>query len=172
MYVETISWDDSYIILITAMLRKMVRGFATGPPKGWASRADTTAVGRAMFEVAEAVPRRQEIDPSLLPRLGTDGSKVYEPFDFSLAAKHVTRRKLQRRPKNDRFDLTGVNPLELWKSPDVLSHFVTSNGKIIPGYVLGTQGKNHKKLAKAIRRARAAGLLSPLHRSVFSMLQM
>ena len=76
-------------------------------------------------------------------------------------------KKLQGQTPPDRFAALGVDPRDLWKSPTALSEFITTNGKIMPGWVLGNKGSTQRKLAKAIRRCRAAGLLSTVHRSVF-----
>lgn len=115
---------------------------------------------------------RVEISPNLLPNLPSE-KLVYEPSEFfSLAKKRYEAtnnqiKRLEGVTKPDRFAELNVNPLDLWKSPTALSSYITTNGRIMPGYVNGNKGATQKKLSKAIRRCRAAGLLSTVHRSVF-----
>lgn len=137
-----------------------VRTYATKKPSG-----EWNALRKGMQFAGEA-RKEAPIASNFMPRFPATQS-TYEPFDFSLEKKHAIKKEMQKTEKVDRFDSLGVNPLELWKSPMALQEFVTTNGKIIPGYALGLKGKNQKKLAKAIRRCRAAGLLSHVHRSVF-----
>ncbi len=46
-----------------------------------------------------------------------------------------------------------------WRDTGLLSRFTTERGKIVPRRVSGVNAKNQRKLAKAIKRARHAGLL-------------
>lgn len=124
------------------------------------------------FVVPEvSAEKKVEIAPRLQPRF-PPGQTVYESSDFTLAKRkyEATARSIaayEGLTRHDRFAKLNANPLELWKSPTALSEFITSNGKIMPSWVLGNKGKTQKKLAKAVRRCRAAGLLSTVHRSVF-----
>lgn len=89
---------------------------------------------------------------------------TYDPFDFSL-----TKIKLDRNaeaPAVDQFKAHKMDPVKLWKNPVQLSEFITDNGQIIPGYKNGHRKKTQKRLAKAIRRARAAGLISSVHKDI------
>lgn len=115
--------------------------------------------------------KKVDIAPRLLPKF-PPGQTVYESSDFSLAKRksEATARSIaayEGLSRHDKFAKLNADPLELWKSPTALSEFITSNGKIMPSWVLGNTGKTQKKLAKAVRRCRAAGLLSTVHRSVF-----
>lgn len=117
-------------------------------------------------KTAEAVlmQDRNVIDKSFVPNFQTNAT--YDPFDFSMAKLRLDRSKARRLVKRDQFAERKVNPLSLWKDDQALSDFITSNGRILPGHITGLKGKTQKRLAKAIRRCRAAGLLSTVHQSV------
>lgn len=103
-----------------------------------------------------------EIDPSFYPRL--EPGLTYDPFDFSIKKIKLDR---QARLGSKTNKLEG-DPLKLWKNTDILAEFVNSNGMIIQGSVSGLPPKTQKKLSKAIRRARAAGLMPYFHKPVFN----
>ncbi len=46
-----------------------------------------------------------------------------------------------------------------WRDPQLLARFITDRGKIVPRRVSGVNAKNQRKLATAIKRARAMALL-------------
>ncbi|CAN6666852.1 hypothetical protein TRVA0_038S01112 [Trichomonascus vanleenenianus] len=112
-------------------------------------------------EAAEA-SAAPEIDQSFIPRF--EVGSTYDPFDFSLTKMRLNQTK--RIQSASKFKDFKKDPLTYWKNPAFLSDFLTSNGKILPSYVTGYRKKTQKKLAKAIKRARSAGLLSPVHKSV------
>lgn len=93
---------------------------------------------------------------------------TYDPFDFSQnkVERENSLRRVFRQPeksytgKTDIFMELGIDPLDLYTMPELLSRFVTSTGQIMPRERTGCTGANQKKLAIAIKRARAAGLLS------------
>lgn len=111
---------------------------------------------------------RSAVGSEFLPRID---SGTYRPFDLGIASTRLAHKLSRPVAKVDKFKATGINPLALWKYPSSLSQYITTNGKIIPGYQHGTKGKNQKRLAKAIRRCRAAGLLSYVHRGVDQLSQ-
>lgn len=99
--------------------------------------------------------------------------QLYDPFDFSMdrldmEAKWEKRRRdparNYRNGENDVFVRTGIDPLDLYSMPEILSRFVSSTGQILPREVTGCNAKNQKKLGIAIKRARSVGLLSTTHR--------
>lgn len=98
---------------------------------------------------------------TLEPRLirGFEYSTIYDPFDFSMAKINIDRKN------RSKFKLFGnnVNPLDLYTSPEILSQYMSSTGKILHSDVTGLSAKNQRRLAKAIRRAQAIGLLSKTH---------
>ncbi|QLG73845.1 hypothetical protein HG535_0F03560 [Zygotorulaspora mrakii] len=94
-------------------------------------------------------------------------SSTYDPFDFSLARLHLEKKfGSTKQSKNDMFDKYGINPLDLYTSPEVLSQFMSSTGKILHRDVTGLSAKNQRRLSKSIRRAQAIGLLSKTHKDV------
>lgn len=107
----------------------------------------------------------KRVDPRLMKRFARDS--IYDPFDFSLARIHLDRKESSsNRSANDMFDKFGVNPLDLYTSPEILSQFLSSTGKILHRDVTGLSAKNQRRLSKAIRRAQAIGLLSKTHKDV------
>lgn len=56
-------------------------------------------------------------------------------------------------------DGKGINPLNEYLNPELLSHFVTNMGKIMSRSQTQLTWKNQRRLGKAIRRARAMGLM-------------
>lgn len=91
----------------------------------------------------------------------------YDPFDFSMNQLDIDSR-LRKYPKNktskDPFERSGIDPLNLYTMPLILSKFLSSTGQILPRDITKCNSKNQKKLAIAIKRARACGLLSSVHR--------
>ena len=58
-------------------------------------------------------------------------------------------------------DLIAANHIDYvdYKDVDLLKHFISERGKILPRRVTGTSAKNQRKVANAIKRARIMGLL-------------
>ncbi|ORY92035.1 ribosomal protein S18 [Syncephalastrum racemosum] len=88
---------------------------------------------------------------------------TYHPHDLNdkeyQQRLQASRRKPQT-PAQDPFDVLDLDPLHEYKNTELLSYFVSDMGKILPRNVTGVTAKNQRKLAKAIKRARAMGLLS------------
>lgn len=99
--------------------------------------------------------------------------QIYDPFDFSMNRLDM-ENKWQKQKKDaaknykngeeDIFARTGIDPLDLYSMPEILSRFVSATGQILPREVTGCNSQNQKKLAIAIKRARSVGLLSTTHR--------
>jgi ribosomal protein S18 len=53
----------------------------------------------------------------------------------------------------------GINPLNEYLNPALLSHFVTNMGKIMGRAHTQLTWKNQRRLGKAVRRARSMGLM-------------
>ncbi|KAG1112114.1 hypothetical protein G6F42_014833 [Rhizopus arrhizus] len=70
------------------------------------------------------------------------------------------RRGKPTPPAEDPFEVLGLDPLHEYKNFRLLTHFVSDMGKILPREQTGVSAKNQRKLAKAIKRARAMGLMS------------
>lgn len=105
-----------------------------------------------------------QIDPSLTKRF--ESGTTYTPFDFSVDKLLISKQEMKKKASKiqDPFEKTGVDPRDLYTMPEILSRFVTSAGQILPREITGCNGKNQKKLGVAIKRARAAGLLSTVHK--------
>lgn len=87
-----------------------------------------------------------------------DPNQLYIPKDFEFR-----QRPKQHRPK-DPFAQKKVNPLDHYKNYIFLSQWMTQMGRILHPDLTGLKAKNQRKLAKAIRRARAFGIISPHHK--------
>lgn len=72
--------------------------------------------------------------------------------------------------KTDPFHLLGLNPAkpsladDSYKNGAILSQFATEMGRIQPRNVTGLTRKSQRQVGKAIRRARAIGILPVLSR--------
>ena len=69
------------------------------------------------------------------------------------------QRKGGRRRR--KVDLIAANHIDYvdYKDVDLLKHFISERGKILPRRVTGTSAKNQRKVANAIKRALIMGLL-------------
>ena len=65
---------------------------------------------------------------------------------------------LSSRKKSCYFQRNGIHEID-YKDTKLLNKFVNDQGKIIPRRVTGTSMKMHRKLVKAIKRARNVALL-------------
>ncbi|KAG1049503.1 hypothetical protein G6F43_008169 [Rhizopus delemar] len=103
---------------------------------------------------AEAAQRYQKIHQE---------GDLYHPQDLN---DNLYRESLRARrgrssaPTQDPFDVLGLDPLQEYKNYKLLSNFVSDMGKILPREQTGLTAKNQRKLAKAVKRARAMGLMS------------
>ena len=68
------------------------------------------------------------------------------------------RRGGRRRRKVDFIAANHIDYVD-YKDVDLLKRFISERGKILPRRVTGTSGKNQRKVANAIKRARIMGLL-------------
>ncbi|BFZ65092.1 hypothetical protein YB2330_006255 [Saitoella coloradoensis] len=88
--------------------------------------------------------------------------QTYEPLDFSFEkAEEVRLDRRHRRgmvPK-DRLAALGLNVEKEWKNPFLLNAFVTEMGRIRPKSDTGISAKNQRRVARAIKRARAFGVM-------------
>lgn len=96
----------------------------------------------------------------------------YDPFDFTQdkIEREILSRRTDRNPerayngKTDVFEELGIDPLDLYMMPNVLNRFLSVTGQILGREQTGCTARNQKKLAIAIERARAAGIISPLRK--------
>ena len=100
-------------------------------------------------------------------RLDTVGT-VYSPSDLSFEARRPLMAKHRLSQLDDHFRLAGVDPLDEWKSASLLSEFLTDMGRLKTREQTGLGAKSQRKLAKAVRRARALGILPSTSKYSFS----
>ncbi|KLU89963.1 hypothetical protein MAPG_08930 [Magnaporthiopsis poae ATCC 64411] len=97
-----------------------------------------------------------------MPRRWTAG-EVYAPHDLSPEEiQRYFRREI--RPRFDVFDVLGFNPLDNYSNFSVISEYMTPMGRIKHRDETGLRPVNHRKMAKAIRRAIGLGLHPSVHR--------
>lgn len=103
---------------------------------------------------------------------------MYAPHDLSAA--EARKWRVKKAPTTDAFDVLSLNPLDLYKvsparaSPraatdkpqnfSVMSEYITDQGRIRPRSQTGLRPVNQRRLAKAIRRAQALGLMPTVHK--------
>ena len=87
---------------------------------------------------------------------------VYAPHDLSPV--EMQKWKNSKPGEKDVFDVLGINPLDEWKNVSILGNFVTPLGRIMHRKDTGLRAVNQRKIAKAIRRAVAMGMMSSVHK--------
>ncbi|KAI8384041.1 ribosomal protein S18 [Blakeslea trispora] len=114
--------------------------------------ADSVIKQRAK-PISEAVQRYQKVHHE---------GDIYHPEDLNDARYRESLRQKRGKPTptEDAFEVLGLDPLNEYKNFRLLTHFVSDMGKILPREQTGLSAKNQRKLAKAIKRARAMGLMS------------
>lgn len=144
--------------------------------EAWAANgSDDLSITRKVVGMAKNLQDSSKppinVHKSLLRYFGA--GQTYDPFDFSMnrldmEAKWDKKRRdvagRYNKGEDDIFVKSGVNPLDLYAMPEILSRFISQTGQILPREVTGCNAANQKKLGIAIKRARAAGLLSTTHR--------
>ncbi|CAK7268667.1 hypothetical protein SEPCBS119000_003178 [Sporothrix epigloea] len=96
-----------------------------------------------------------------LPRRWNQGD-VYAPHDLSPLEALKWKRAAQ--PKEDIVDMLGINPLDEYRNFRMISDFMTTMGRIRPGMDTALRPVNHRRMAKAIRRAIGLGLHPSVHK--------
>ena len=71
----------------------------------------------------------------------------------------------QSRKKFCYFKENGINDVN-YKDVKLLRRFVNDQGKIMPRRVTGTSSKMHRKLVRAIKRARSIALMPYIERGI------
>ncbi|GAN05673.1 conserved hypothetical protein [Mucor ambiguus] len=103
--------------------------------------------------ISEAVQRYQKVHHE---------GDIYHPEDLNDTRYRESLRQRRGKPtppSEDPFEVLGLDPLHEYKNFRLLTHFVSDMGKILPREQTGVSAKNQRKLAKAIKRARAMGKL-------------
>lgn len=115
---------------------------------------------RELQESAKEAPIK--IDNQFTNRF--DAGSTYDPFDFGTAKLETRRKQARDVQRKDPFEAAGIDPLNLYTMPEILSKFLLPLGQILSRNYTGCNAANQKKLAIAIKRARSVGLLSSTHR--------
>ncbi|KAJ1947870.1 hypothetical protein GGF37_000017 [Kickxella alabastrina] len=94
--------------------------------------------------------------------------QTYHPSELNeMNAQNPSRKARESRTTADPFVALGIDPLKEYKNTNVLSNFITEMGKIKPRYKTGLTAKSQRRLAQAIKRARAFGLMPVTSKSYF-----
>ncbi|KAK9370737.1 hypothetical protein V1509DRAFT_574940 [Lipomyces kononenkoae] len=111
--------------------------------------------------IADSISQ-QGIDPRRIAHFAP--ATVYHPDQLGQTSDPVAIAAT--RAFGDRFKLLGLNPLDFHKDAHFLSEFVSPMGQIYGREITGLSQKNHRLIVRAVKRARAAGLLSTVHRAI------
>lgn len=99
-----------------------------------------------------------------------ESKAVYSPFDFSIASQRyqnkVTAAQRAQRMRTSAFNAPEVDPLAFYIMPQLLSPYLSQSGSILHRDVTGLTARKQKAMARAIKRARAFGLLSSVAQDV------
>ncbi|ORY84331.1 ribosomal protein S18 [Protomyces lactucae-debilis] len=93
------------------------------------------------------------------PRIDVAG-EIYSPQDLAFEARRPLNRRRAEGYNQDDFAILGIDPQDEYKSFNLLSEYISTLGRIKPREATGLSAKNQRKLGKAVRRARALGILS------------
>ncbi|AOA60455.1 37S ribosomal protein S8, mitochondrial [Komagataella phaffii CBS 7435] len=123
---------------------------------------------RAQVKLAQEVETKKvNIHPRLVREF--QERQTYDPIDFStISAQQATKHRFENAAIENRSHFLDkrVNPLDYYCRPEILSRYLTTGGRILHKDVTGLSNKQQRLLSKAIKRARAAGLLSHVSRDV------
>ncbi|ODQ50129.1 ribosomal protein S18 [Saitoella complicata NRRL Y-17804] len=140
---------------------------STAPKLDWQATMDKKSTSGA-DALKWATQQSTEDDPETPIRLSRNTirefsyGQTYEPRDFSFEKAEevrLDRRHKRGMVKRDRIEALGVNPEKEWKNPFLLNAFVTEMGRIRPASDTGISAKNQRRVARAIKRARAFGVM-------------
>jgi len=105
---------------------------------------------------------RQDFIGARPPRLSRtfDRGQRYDPSDLREQAFRTHLAQKRKKGKQDPFALLGINPLHEYKNTRLFLPFLSEMGRIKSRFDTGLSAKNQRRVTKAIKRARAMGLLS------------
>ncbi|ODV85934.1 hypothetical protein CANARDRAFT_22719 [[Candida] arabinofermentans NRRL YB-2248] len=99
-----------------------------------------------------------------------DGQVTYDPFDFTLQKikynAKIDKNVNERLMKSSSFNAPEINPLDFYCLPHMLSKYLSPSGQILHRSVTGLSPRKHKLMAKAVKRARAAGFLGAVSQDI------
>ncbi|OZJ02612.1 hypothetical protein BZG36_04285 [Bifiguratus adelaidae] len=115
---------------------------------------------RRIIDQLDKVKQKQSASGNTTPRFRKmfKSGETYHPDDLNdtLQEQRMRARRFKKPiPIEDPFETLGLNPLHEYKNHTLLSSFVSDMGKILPRSQTGVSAKNQRKLALAIKRARA-----------------
>ncbi|KAG5366341.1 37S ribosomal protein rsm18 [Yarrowia sp. B02] len=102
-----------------------------------------------------------KIHNTLVPKFAL--GQVYTPFNMTIKA--AQQHKSEGVQKADQFKEANFDPTKLWKDRMSLSHYVNYSGGISGSHTNHLSKQSHKKISKAIRRSRCAGIMPYLHKA-------
>lgn len=82
----------------------------------------------------------------------------FDDKDFSDVSEDISGGKIPRRYPRRRSQYQVPEYLD-WKDADLLRQFIPERGKIMPRRISGISARDQRRLATAIKRARAMALL-------------
>ncbi|KAG5357510.1 37S ribosomal protein rsm18 [Yarrowia sp. C11] len=114
--------------------------------------------GRKDQAQSENIPK---IASNLVPKFAL--GQIYTPFNMTVKA--ATQGNTEGVTKVDQFQEANFDPLKLWKDRVTLSQYVNYSGLISGSHTHHLNKKSHKKISKAVRRSRCAGIMPYLHKA-------
>lgn len=136
--------------------------------KSFGSAGDVFQEAAQLERQSQAQQQRTTIDDRFIPNFNK--KTTYDPFDFSISSQRyqnkVNKTQQAQRMKSSSFNSVEINPSDFYVLPHLLSSYVNVSGQILHRSVTGLSGKKQKQMAKAIRRARAFGLMSSVAKDV------
>ncbi|KAL8298682.1 hypothetical protein RB597_007343 [Gaeumannomyces tritici] len=142
----------------------LIRMLAATSSMGSSQQQQAQRTAQARADAAEALRARDQNNAYVrhMPRRWAAG-EVYSPHDLS--PEEIGRYfKRELKPRFDVFDVLGFNPLDNYANFSVISEYITPMGRIKHRDETGLRPVNHRKMAKAIRRAIGLGLHPSVHR--------
>lgn len=114
--------------------------------------------------------QRVSVDTRFVPDF--NNKTTYDPFDFSIASQRyqnkVNKTRIAKKLGTSSFNTPEIDPTNFYTLPHLLSPYVNQSGQILHRSVTGLANKKQKAIGKAIRRARAFGLMSSVAKDVSS----
>ena len=103
------------------------------------------------IKIIDLVPYKEQLS-------GLHWDYIFEIEDQNDLSQGQQRRGGRRRRKVDFIAANHIDYVD-YKDVDLLKHFISERGKILPRRVTGTSAKNQRKVTTAIKRARIMALL-------------
>lgn len=125
---------------------------APGPPQGYNNERE------GLEDVKRSVMSEQYMRQ--MPRRWTKGD-TYAPRD--LGPVEQFRWSVKKAKRVDMMDALAFNPLDNYRNFAMISEFITPMGRIMHSNQTGLRPANHRKMAKAIRRAIGMGIHPSVH---------